>query len=103
MTSLVAALVKLSARSDVIVENIGIESPTLKVPMKQPKRGRLWLNDGSCVRLNPERRTTSDRATFSRMTWGRSPLDSARLRQSLNFPRKSELEFSFAFEQGVKL
>ena len=21
----------------------------LKVPMKQPKRGRLWLNDGSCV------------------------------------------------------
>jgi len=23
----------------------------LKVPTKQPKRGRLWLNDGSCVRL----------------------------------------------------
>ena len=23
--------------------------------MKQPKRGRLWLNDGSCVRLRPER------------------------------------------------
>jgi transposase InsO family protein len=23
----------------------------LKVPMKQPKRGRLWLNDGSCIRL----------------------------------------------------
>jgi len=23
----------------------------LKVPMKQPKKGRLWLNDGSCVRL----------------------------------------------------
>ena len=23
----------------------------LKVPHKQPKRGRLWLNDGSCVRL----------------------------------------------------
>lgn len=23
----------------------------LKVPQKQPKRGRLWLNDGSCVRL----------------------------------------------------
>ncbi|MEM9670055.1 MAG: hypothetical protein AAF950_14125, partial [Pseudomonadota bacterium] len=22
----------------------------LKVPQKQPKRGRLWLNDGSCVR-----------------------------------------------------
>ncbi len=25
----------------------------LKVPGKQPKRGRLWLNDGSCVRLRP--------------------------------------------------
>jgi transposase InsO family protein len=23
--------------------------------MKQPKRGRLWLNDGSCVRLRSER------------------------------------------------
>ena len=23
----------------------------LKVPRKQPKRGRLWLNDGSCIRL----------------------------------------------------
>lgn len=28
----------------------------LKVPQKQPKRGRLWLNDGSCIRLRPERR-----------------------------------------------
>jgi len=27
----------------------------LKVPSKQPKKGRLWLNDGSCVRLRPER------------------------------------------------
>ena len=27
----------------------------LKVPHKQPKRGRLWLNDGSCIRLRPER------------------------------------------------
>jgi hypothetical protein len=26
----------------------------LKVPAKHPKRGRLWLNDGSCVRLRPE-------------------------------------------------
>jgi putative transposase len=26
----------------------------LKVPNKQPKRGRLWLNDGSCIRLRPE-------------------------------------------------
>jgi len=27
----------------------------LKVPARQPKRGRLWLNDGSCVRLRAER------------------------------------------------
>ena len=26
----------------------------LKVPQKQPKRGRLWLHDGSCIRLRPE-------------------------------------------------
>ncbi len=26
----------------------------LKVPQKQKPRGRLWLNDGSCVRLRPE-------------------------------------------------
>jgi len=26
----------------------------LKVPKKQLKRGRLWLNDGSCIRLRPE-------------------------------------------------
>ena len=26
----------------------------LKVPAKQPKRARLWFNDGSCVRLEPE-------------------------------------------------
>ena len=46
----------------------------LKVPAKQPKRGRLWLTDGSCIRLRPEMkdhvwsydmaliRTTDDRA-----------------------------------------
>jgi transposase InsO family protein len=28
----------------------------LRVPRKQPKRKRLWLNDGSCVRLRPEHR-----------------------------------------------
>lgn len=27
----------------------------LKVPARQPKRGRLWLADGSCIRLRPER------------------------------------------------
>ena len=28
----------------------------LKVPKRQPKRGRLWLNDGSCIRLRPTHR-----------------------------------------------
>jgi putative transposase len=28
----------------------------LKVPQRQPKRKRLWLNDGSCIRLRPERK-----------------------------------------------
>ena len=32
----------------------------LKVPSKQPKRGRLWLNDGSCIRL---------RATYPGHVW----------------------------------
>ncbi len=26
----------------------------LKVPHKQPKKARLWLNDGSCIRLRPQ-------------------------------------------------
>ena len=26
----------------------------LKIPKRQPKRSRLWLNDGSCIRLKPE-------------------------------------------------
>ena len=28
----------------------------LKVPIKQPKRRRLWFNDGSCIRLRPTHR-----------------------------------------------
>jgi putative transposase len=28
----------------------------LRVPQKQPKRGRLWLADGSCIRLRPTHR-----------------------------------------------
>ena len=35
------------------VERIWIREG-LKVPQKQPKRRRLWLNDGSCLRLRPE-------------------------------------------------
>ena len=30
----------------------------LKEPMKQCKKGRLWLNEGSCVRLRAEYRQT---------------------------------------------
>ena len=26
------------------------------MPQKQPKRGRLWLNEGSYIRLRPERK-----------------------------------------------
>ena len=26
------------------------------LPQKQPKRGHLWLNDGSCVRRRPQHR-----------------------------------------------
>ena len=26
----------------------------LQVPQKQPKRGRVWLADGSCIRRRPE-------------------------------------------------
>lgn len=26
----------------------------LKLPQRQPNRGRLWLNDGSCIRLRPK-------------------------------------------------
>jgi len=29
-------------------------SEGLKVPQKQPKRRRLWLTDGSCIRLRPK-------------------------------------------------
>ncbi len=28
----------------------------LKVPAKQPKKGRLWLADGSCICLRPQHR-----------------------------------------------
>jgi len=28
----------------------------LKVPARQKPRGRLWLNDGSCIRLRPQHR-----------------------------------------------
>jgi transposase InsO family protein len=52
----VAALLRLAgwAANHKRVERIWRQEG-LKVPPRQPKRGRLWLNDGSCVRLRPER------------------------------------------------
>src|SRR5690606_40725061 len=35
----------------------------LKVPQKQAKKSRLWLNDGSCVRLRPERPNQDRKST----------------------------------------
>lgn len=51
----------------------------LKVPQKQPRRDRLWLNDGSCVRLPAARPNhvwsydfvvdrTDDGGTFRKLT-----------------------------------
>ncbi len=34
----------------------------LKVPQKQPKRKRLWLNDGLCIRLKPSLKKMEYRA-----------------------------------------
>jgi hypothetical protein len=36
-------------------EDSGAEQAGLRVPPRRPKRGRLWLADGSCIRLHPER------------------------------------------------
>ena len=42
----------------------------LKVPVRQPRRGRLWLNDGSCVRLRPERKNHVSTYDFVQIrTW----------------------------------
>lgn len=45
----------------------------LKVPQRQPKRGRLWLTDGSCLRLRPMRKdhVWSYDLVLSRTTDGR--------------------------------
>jgi len=53
---MVAALMRnagwIQASTDRVQRIWGEEG--LKVPKDQPKRGRLWLADGSCVRLRPE-------------------------------------------------
>ena len=53
----IAALLRLAGWlvNDKRVERIW-RREGLKVPQKQPKRGRLWLNDGSCIRLRAEHR-----------------------------------------------
>ena len=38
----------------------------LKVPQKQPKRRRVWLADGSCIRRDPSTAITSGPTTLSR-------------------------------------
>src|SRR5215831_13888787 len=38
------------------IEQVKRRREGLKVPNKQPKRGRLWLADGSCIRLRPQHR-----------------------------------------------
>jgi len=43
-----------NARLKRTVADLTVEG--LKVPPKQPKRSRLWLNDGSCIRLAPTHR-----------------------------------------------
>jgi hypothetical protein len=42
----------------------------LKVTQKQPKRGRLWLHDGSCIRLRPEHRNH----VWSTTPWRTAPM-----------------------------
>lgn len=54
----IAALLRSSAGwvvNDSQVERIW-RREGLKVPARQPKRVRLWLNDGSCIRLRAERK-----------------------------------------------
>jgi transposase InsO family protein len=47
----------------------------LKVPQRQPKRSRLWLNDGSCIRLCGR----SGRTTCGLMTlWKIAPMTAGR-------------------------
>ena len=40
----------------------------LKVPHKHLKRGRLWLNDGSCIRLRPENLISGSRGNAALWT-----------------------------------
>ncbi len=48
----IAGLLRQAGWSDGRVERVW-RREGLKVPAKQLKRGRLWLTDGSCIRLRP--------------------------------------------------
>ncbi len=45
-------------RKDYLINHKRVEriwrEQALKVPQKQPKKSRLWLNDSSCIRLRPD-------------------------------------------------
>ena len=45
----------------------------LKVPQRQPKRRRLWLADGSCVRLRPTHRGSRLELRLRRRSHERRP------------------------------
>ena len=51
----------------------------LKVPRRQPKRGRLWLTDGSCIRLRPtpRRHVGASDLLAARPTSARTPARSS--------------------------
>ena len=53
----------------------------LKVPSRQPKRRRLWLHDGSCVRLRPTHRNKDlvSNVVGGLVAGGRSRVDNVRV------------------------
>src|SRR5690606_27076510 len=53
-TSLTTSL-KTCLTSRGLASTGGSNRAVTKVPAKQPKKGRLWLADGSCIRLRAER------------------------------------------------
>ena len=70
-------------------------SEGLKVPAKQPKKGRLWLNEGSCIRPRPERRDhvwacdfVEDQTHDGRKVWMLDIVDGP-TRECLSPPRMS--------------
>ena len=49
----VTDMLRIEAGGEAQAGGADLEAEGLKVPQRQPKRGRLWLNDGSCIRLRP--------------------------------------------------